>query len=253
MSVAHKCLETHMNKLSKIIKSGFDTSDIEKIKSILKSYSKHLKLNNLSLNVNLTINTPQCVRCGEFICTEIDHITLSCSHYICSFNCFKSMVDDMTGGDYAQIDYLFCPNPKCGSLLDPNQTKFLLSKNKPEILIRQSFIGKIHTFDCNICGKDKLLDESITLDCMHQYCEVCFRGYLKVCVKSNSKKIMCHICDRQILPRLLSPYLDQEDLDALAKKANDLSSDDEYSDENLELGLFMEREIEVKNNSEDDD
>jgi hypothetical protein len=253
MSVAHKCLEKHMNKLSKIIKSGFDTSNTEKIRSILKSYSKHLKLNNLLLNVNITINTPQCVRCGEFICTDENIITLSCSHYICNFNCFKSMIDDMTGGDYNQIDYLFCPNPKCGSLLDPNQTKDFLSKNKPEILRRSSFIGKIHTFDCNICGNEKILDESITLDCMHQYCEVCFRGYLKVCAKSNSKKIRCHICDRQILPRLIAPYLDQESSEILAKKAIDLGSDDESSDENLNLGMLIERDIEIENNIENDD
>ncbi|OMJ68724.1 hypothetical protein SteCoe_33743 [Stentor coeruleus] len=240
MSIASQCLETHMNKLSKIIKSGFDTSNIEKIRSVLKSYSKHLKLNNLSLNVNITINASQCVRCGDFISTDYNIITLSCSHYICSFNCFKSMIDDMTGGDYTQIDFLFCPNQKCGSLLDSNQTKELLSKNKPEILRRQSFIGKVHTFVCNICDINKILDESITLDCMHQYCEKCFKDYLAVCVKTNSSKIRCHICDRRILPRLIAPYLDQEGLEILAKKAIDLDIDKNSDDDSLDENILLD-------------
>jgi hypothetical protein len=77
-------------------------------------------------------------------------------------------------------------------------------------------------FVCSLCLVELKVEDGITLDCDHRFCESCIKDYISELVKSDRvdpSKLVCpsHMCKQEISDTILQAHLSEHEFDKLVK------------------------------------
>ena len=157
-----------------------------------------------------------CIHCGNHLFPSTK-IPLSCNHYICTGNCYNTLIKSQIDGNLSLYNQLACP---CGAKIPKTITTQVFGG---EEIFTKTLIATSVQFEpmivCNICGENYRAGEFITLDCDHRYCKTCITSQVKILVDEGKvgNEISCPECQKPVEPLIIFNILDPETKDKYDK------------------------------------
>lgn len=152
-----------------------------------------------------------CIQCSE---VKICGIRLLCKHWICSPECFHSLIASQTEN---RIDkHSICVCPTCKSKIPRELIKDLYGGDenlrKAIRVCSRQFEPKIL---CEFCYMEKPAGDFITLNCDHRACEDCMKSFVEsfIIEGKTGKDISCPQCLMEIDYNIIVNVVDQETRD----------------------------------------
>ncbi|OMJ68905.1 hypothetical protein SteCoe_33506 [Stentor coeruleus] len=207
MSTLVDKLNNHLQTLSKIIiDNKLQTESYMSLQKTLEAISFYIKKYNLELSVDCTITSTECDVCYHPIKqkNEKNKITFQCNHHCCSNDCLKNHV--MHSNRYL-TDYQETKCPKCNKYIMPNIIENAYGgKDEFEIFLQKYEDERAARFDCGICYTKTRVDEGITFNCDHRFCQACVKDFANAMIDQGSvseKELACADCGNPISPVIL--------------------------------------------------
>jgi IBR domain, a half RING-finger domain len=149
--------------------------------------------------------------CSYCQITKPPKYKLSCEHFLCSDNCFNSLISEKTEGMLERYSLVACK--VCCVKIDKELLIKLYGSEenfRREINISSKRFEK--KLSCGCCSLDKPVSEFVTLECEHRMCKECFKEYLKVLVSEGKvgEDVLCFECSKTIDYNIIVHALDIE-------------------------------------------
>jgi IBR domain, a half RING-finger domain/Zinc finger, C3HC4 type (RING finger) len=198
--------------LSKALSSNSLSLQSGDLYKLLELYSKLIKNFQQKLIISVKPLGHECLHCGKYIKSKDikNAINLKCSenHFFCSKDCIKRHSLMATNGTLLDLQYVRCPG--CFTSINIE-------------LINNAFDGKIESlqsdacdralkslldnesraalfqakFTCEICCMEYKIEQGITLNCDHRFCEECIKQHVSLLIDSaqvSDEKLKCPSC-----------------------------------------------------------
>jgi hypothetical protein len=148
-------------------------------------------------------------KCQNIICNSSNSLLeLSCGDIYCT-NCIKSEALKQTNNTLA--DKVSCP--RCNQFIFPHfidqafggssAVKRIIEKASEEAILKllneEEVIRHKPKFKCELCYSVINVEEGITLDCEHRFCESCIKGYIEFKISNNEVRedqMVCPQCQQ---------------------------------------------------------
>ena len=176
-----------------------------------------------SKNANSSSKPPK--RCQNTKCNSPNSLLeLSCGDTYCT-NCIKSLALKQTNNTLA--DKVTCPRCKqfiFSHFIDQAfggsaAVKRIIEKASEEAILKllneEEVVRQKPKFKCELCYSVIHVEEGITLDCEHRFCESCIKGYIEFKISNNEvgeDQMVCPQCQQSeiqqpIIKAITSPEL----------------------------------------------
>ena len=218
--------------LQDLINKRASTVNSDKLPDLLFCVSELLKHDNKFLQIKVNSSAKACLVCDSLIFQRDLHrvIQLDCNkgnHLICGHVCLRRWALYKTSDNLIELEKVKCP--LCDSQINQE-------------LISQAFGGKLELyqsdayeralkqllndeekeklrarFTCLICFTELKIEEGITLECDHRFCETCIRMHVELLIESaqvSEEKLRCPSCPQPLtvyeIEEVVSPELFQK-------------------------------------------
>ena len=141
-------------------------------------------------------------------------LQLSCSHYICSPDCFAKLLEMQLDNKYYLYDKLNCPT--CGEKISKEITyRVYGGYDNFQRLIKESSERDEVEIVCEICSTVRKASNYITLECEHRYCKDCVKQFIDDLILDGKVGIdlSCPECSKPINPHIVFAVIDNETKD----------------------------------------
>jgi hypothetical protein len=189
------------------------------LSKLLTLYSKLLNHYDQFLVIRVTALGRPCLLCGLYISHSSlsSAIALGCvnSHYFCTTSCLKTHSLSCTNGTLLCLQNVCCPDcctPISVSLIEQAFEGRLQSLQSAacdralsQLLDKENLaLLKTPKFTCEICLVDSKVEDGITLDCDHRFCQACMQQHIALLIDTaqvTNDILKCPKC-----PQPLSAY-----------------------------------------------
>jgi hypothetical protein len=171
-------------------------------------------INRRTLSVNsrptTSVKAEFTCRCHKPAYTRLN----SCDHSVCASCCQAYIIEQHSSPSF-NIEAVGCP--KCMTAIPSSVMLNLIFTSEADFKAKTRPM-----FECSICLVKSKVEDSITLDCEHRFCEGCIKDYISHLVRSDnvdSTKLVCPSdrCSQEISDTILHALLSQDVFDKLVE------------------------------------
>lgn len=186
-------LNSKVKQIENIINQRLYQVDIERFKRYVKALSVNIGKLKLEYTATVKINSKNCAKCGK---QSKGVGPIDCHHHICSVHCLQKIMTEYHDMGMAWGD-AYCPT--CCSQISTKSLDQLFSGHQNYVSWVNS--KSVPNFDCEICYTSYSMDQAITLDCNHRYCQECISNMLAALIKDSEigeNSLKCPNCNSAI-------------------------------------------------------